>query len=122
MPAIIRPDSQHGGLDEVERWYRSEKDATLAKKLNVIRLLMKGQKVREVAEALGVCVATIRNWRARWNREGKDGLKSQYKGSKSRITEDIRLEIMDIIEVKQEIGGRTVTGKFIHGRIKKNTT
>ena len=122
MATLIKPDQRHGSLKDVEHWLRKEKNVKLAQKLNAIRLLMKGRAQKEVADVLGVTVTTVRNWRTRWNREGKEGLKAKHKGSRSRITEDIRLDIKDVIEVKKEIDGRTVTGVLIHGRIKKNTT
>ncbi len=121
MSKLIKPDKKWADLKTVEKWHRKEKNIDLAKKLNAVRLLMKGKTQKEVAEVIGVSVATIRNWRTNWNQKGKEGLKSDHKGFKPKITDDIRLEIEDIIEIKQEINGKTVTGKLIHGYIKKNT-
>ena len=94
----------------------------MKQKLNAIRLLMKGHSQKDVAEMLGVSSATVRNWRTNWDHDGKEGLKTKHKGSRSRITPEIRAEIEEIIEVKREINGRTVTGKLIVGYIKKNTS
>ncbi len=110
-----------GSLDDVERWYKSEKDPKLACKLNAIRLLMKGYKRKDVAEVVGVCKATVRNWRARWDEGGKEFLKSRSIGSWSKVTNDMRAEIEEIVEIKREINGRTVTAIAITGWLKKNT-
>lgn len=94
----------------------------MKQKLSAIRLLMKGRKQKEVADSLGVSVATIRSWRTRWDREGKEGLKAKHIGSFSCVTPEIRAEIEEVIEIKREINGRAVTGKLIVGYIKKNTS
>ena len=121
MPRRIPPDEKWGTCQEIEIWLREEKDKEIGDRLNAIRLLMKGYRRKEVAEIIGVCEATVKNWRNLWNEGGKEGLRVRYKGSRSKVTEDIRVEIEEIIEVKREINGRTVTGKLIHGYIKKNT-
>jgi len=111
----------HGDLEAVESLYRKEKETGMKQRLNAIRLLMRGRSQKDVADMLGVCPATVRNWRTNWDRDGKGGLEKRHIGSRSRITPEIRAEIEEIIEIKREIGGRTVTGKLIVGYIKKNT-
>ena len=122
MPTIKRPEERWGTLKEVEGWHRKERNAKLKQKLNAIRLLMKGHKRKEVANVLGVCEATVKKWRMRWDNSGLEGLKAKHKGSKSQVTPEIRAEIEEIIEIKREIDGRTVTGKLIVGYLKKNTS
>ncbi len=121
MPTFKYLETKWGDLGEVDKMYREEKDAKLAKKLNAIRLLMMDRPRKEVAEILGVCVTTIGHWKNRWDQSGKDGLKSAKKGRISKVTDDIRAEIQEIVEIKREINGRMVTGRLIHGRLKKNT-
>ncbi len=121
MPTLKKPTTKWGDLATVTRWYKKERDARMSQRLNAIRLLMKGETQTKVAELLDVSVATIRNWRSRWDKAGKEGLIPEHIGSRSKVTGGIRLEIKEIIEIKQEIDGQTVTGKLIHGHIKKNT-
>jgi len=121
MTGIKRPDPVWGRLKDVERWYREEKDAKFGQKLNAIRLLMQGKKQLDVAEVLGVSVATVRNWRTRWDKGGKEALKPRHTGSQSIITEDIRADKEEVIEIKKEINGRTITGYLIQGYLKKNS-
>jgi transposase len=121
MPAFKYPDEKWGRLEEVGQMYREQKNAKMKTKLNAIHLLMKGRPRKEVAEILCVCETTIGHWRNQWNRAGKEGLKSQRKGRKSKVTDDIKAEIKEIVEIKREINGRTVTGFLIHGYLKKNT-
>lgn len=120
MPAFKYPDEKWGGPQEVEQMYRKEKDVNLAKRLNTIRLLMMGRPMTEIAMALGVSVRTIGNWRDRWNQGGKEALESKNAGRKSKVTGEIRADIEEVIEIKREINGRTVTGYLIHGYLKKN--
>lgn len=115
------PTDKWGGVEEVDKWYREEKDIEIAKKLNAIRLLMRGESAIKTAEVLGVCEATIRNWRTAWDKKGREGLKPAFKGRNSKVTESIRADISEVIEIRQEIDGRTVTGYLIHGYLKKNT-
>lgn len=80
---------------------------------------MNGRPRKEVAEYLGVCVTTVGLWKNLWDQGGKEALKPANKGRKSKVTEDIRADIHEIVEIKREIDGRTVTGYLIHGFIKK---
>ena len=121
MSTIKIPDERWGTLEDVEGWFHREKDLKLRQKLNAIRLLMKGRRRKDVAEVLGVCEATVKKWRERWDKNGLEGLRAKHKGSESRVTPEMKAEIEEIIEVKREIDGRTVTGKLIVGYIKKNT-
>ena len=121
MRRTKKPDPAWGSLKDIERWYREERDAKLAQKLNAIRLLMQDKRQVDVAEVLGVSIATVRNWRTRWDKGGREGLKPRYTGSRSIITEDIRADIEKVVEIKKEINGRTITGYLIQGYIKKNS-
>lgn len=121
MPRRIPAEEKWGTCQEIERWLREEKDKDIGDRLNAIRLLMKGYRRKEVAEIIGVCEATVKNWRNLWNEGGREGLRACYKGRKSKVPEEIRVEIEEIIDIKKEINGRMVTGKLIHGYIKKNT-
>ena len=122
MPSLIKPDTRFGDLQEVARLCRRERDARLSQRLHAIRLLMSGESQSETARVLDVCVATIRTWTVRWNQAGVEGLRPRHQGSRSRLTPEIELDIRGVIDVQQEIDGRIVTGKLIHGYLKKNTT
>lgn len=121
MATFKYPSERWGNLEEVEKMYREEKTILLSKRLNAIRLLMQGRPKKEIAQYLGVSVATVGNWRTLWDQGGKETLKSKNKGRKSKVTDDIKADIQEIVEIKREIDGRTVTGYLIHGFIKKNT-
>lgn len=120
MSKLIKPIEKYGSYEEVERWYKKEKDKTLSIKINAIRLLMIGKSQKEISEILKVSTSTIRLWRKGWNLGGMEALRNNYRGSESKITDEIRVEIEDIIDIKREINGKTVTAKLIVGHIKKN--
>lgn len=121
MTNLKMPDNRWGGLQEVEQWYRKEKNAKVKSKLNAIRLLMKGIPQKEVAEVIGVSRKAICDWRRQWDESGREGLSSRQKGRKSKVTQGMRADIEEIIEIKREIDGKIVTGYVIHGYLKKNT-
>ena len=87
-------------------WYHAERDARLKTRLNVIRLLMEGRTAKAAARMADTCEATVYNWRTRWNRAGKEGLRDAHKGSVSRITPAMQAEIKEIVEVTREIDGK----------------
>jgi len=119
MPIIKRPSDKWGSLEEIKEWYRKEKNSKLSTRLNAIRLLMMGYSRKDASKILGVGESTVGDWRRKWDHRGKEGLKSNHKGSRSKINSTIRVDIEEMISVKKEINGRIVTGKLIHGYIKK---
>ena len=122
MSHLIKPDTRFGDLQEVTRLYRKERDTRLSVRLNAIRLLMSGSLQKDVARVLDVSDITIATWTKRWNEQGLEGLRPRHQGSRSKVNGEMRVEIADVIEVKQVIDGRTVTGKLITGYLKKNTS
>ena len=116
-----RPDPRWGSLEEVEQMARREKHPAARFRLQAIRLLMAGRGTGDVAQALGVGEKSVRNWRARWDQGGREGLISHYPGAAPQITPGLKVEIEGVIEIEREINGRTVTAKLIHGHLKKNT-
>jgi transposase len=118
---MLLPEKQYGYEAEIENCLKKERDSKIVKKLNAIRLLMNGYSQQEVALICGVKRETIWTWVTKWNQGGKEALKNKNKGSVSMITPEIMADISEVIEIKREINGRTVTGKLIHGYLKKTT-
>lgn len=118
----ILPEKRYGDEQEIEHILKKERDSRLAKRLNAIRLLWNGYAHEEVANITGVRRETIWDWVTKWNQGGKETLKSKHKGSVSQVTPNIMAEISEVIEIKREINGRTVTGRLIHGYLKKTTS
>lgn len=119
---LILPEKSYGDVSEIARILKKERDSRLVKRLSAIRLSMEGYSQEEVARIIGVRRETIWDWVTKWNRGGKEALKSQNKGSVSKVNPGIMAEISQVIEIKREINGRTVTGRLIHGYLKKTTT
>jgi transposase len=118
----ILPEKLYGDEQSIALLLQTEQDVRLVKRLNAIRLLLNGYTHKQVADISNVCRETIWDWVAKWNQGGKEGLISKHKGSVSKVTPAIMAEISEVIEIKREINGRTVTGKLIHGYLKKTTT
>ena len=120
MTNLKLPSDRWGGLKEIEQWRRKEKNVQMKNKFDAICLLMKGRSQKDVAEIIGVSRRTICNWRRRWDESGKEGLESMNKGRKSKVTQRMRADIEEVIEIKREIDGKIVTGYIVHGYLKKN--
>lgn len=80
---------------------------------------MLNYKWQEVAEISGVKRQSIYNWVRRWNQNGKEGLISRSGGSRSKVTGEMREEITKIVDVTIPTKRGIVTGKLIHGYLKK---
>lgn len=118
----ILPEKRYGDEQEIACILKKERNSRLVKRLNAIRLLLNGYTHEEVAAIISVRRETIWDWVTKWNRGGKEELKNKNKGSVSKVTPSIMAEISEVIEIKREINGRTVTGRLIHGYLKKTTT
>ena len=121
MKAIL-PEKRYGDEQGISHLIKKERDSRFVKRLNAIRLLLNGYAHEEVATISGVRRETIWDWVTKWNHGGKEALNSKHKGSVSQVTPNIMAEISEVIEIKREINGRTVTGRLIHGYLKKTTT
>lgn len=116
------PEKRYGNEPEISHLIKKERDSRFVKRLNAIRLLLNGYAHEAVAAITGVRRETIWDWVTKWNHGGKEALRSKHKGSVSQVTPNIMAEIAEVIEIKREINGRTVTGRLIHGYLKKTTT
>lgn len=121
MPQLILPSVKFGNLTFVTKLFKKEKDQKVKQKLNAIRLLMLSKGRNEVAEAIGVTGTAIYIWQKQWDKNGYQGLLAKYKGSKSRVSDSVFADIEKIVEIKQMINGKSVTGYAIQGYLKKNT-
>ncbi len=119
---LILPEKRYGDKQEIKGILKKERNSRVVKRLNAIRLLLDGYTQEEVASISEVRRETVRDWVTKWNRGGKEELKNKNKGSVSKVTPSIMAEISEVIEIKREINGRTVTGRLIHGYLKKTTT
>jgi transposase len=118
----IKPESRYVSLEEMSLICKRERCPKLARRLNAMRLLMMGYKWQEVAEICGVSRQTIYRWVRKWNRGGRDGLVSKSGGSRSKVTDEMRAEISKVVDVEIQTSRGIVTGKLIHGYLKKSTT
>jgi transposase len=115
----ISPTTQYGSTERIQEWIKKEKDPKQANRLNAIRLLMLGYENQEVGKICDVGQTCIRQWVMKWNQGGKEALESKSGGSASRVTEEHRAGIREVVEIRRNINGRIVTGKLICGYLKK---
>ena len=68
---------------EIEKVRRKEKDVRIHNRLSALLWLGQGQSVEQVAELLGVCPRTVRNWLELYQRSGLEALRTlEYKGDR----------------------------------------
>lgn len=115
----ISPITKHGSSEQIQEWIKKENDSKQANRLNAIRLLMLGYKNQEVEKICNVGRTCIREWVTKWNQGGREALESKSGGSASRVTEEHRADIREVVEIRRNINGRIVTGKLICGYLKK---
>jgi transposase len=66
---------------KIEKKRRHEKDVRLHNRLSTLLWLHQGHSTEQIANLLGVCPRTIRNWLALYQRGGRDALCSlEYQG------------------------------------------
>ena len=118
---VIRPDTKYGNTADISKMCKQVDNPKLAKRLNAIRLLMLGYRWQEVAEISEVSRQTVHEWVRKWNQNGKEGLVNKSGGSRSKVTDKMRAEITKVVDVKINTSRGIVTGKFIHGYLKKST-
>ena len=66
---------------KIEKLRRQERDARIHRRLSALLWLAKGHSPEQVADLLGVCPRTVRNWVALFQDEGLEALCSlAYQG------------------------------------------
>jgi len=66
---------------KLEKLRRKEKDVRLHNRLSALLWLGQGRSLEEVAELLGVCPRTVRNWLELYQRGGLEALRTlEYQG------------------------------------------
>jgi hypothetical protein len=66
---------------KIEKLRRKEKDVRVHNRLSTLLWLGQGQPLEQVAQLLGVCPRTVRNWLELYQRGGLEALRTlEYKG------------------------------------------
>ena len=117
----ILPDSKFGDAQALARLVKNESDPKLANRLNGLRLLMLDYQIQDVAKICDVSCKCVEQWVQKWNQSGREGLVNKSSGSKSKVTGEMRAEITKVVERKISTSRGIVTGRFIHGYLKKSS-
>ena len=75
-------------LAEVERAIRTDKRPEVRQRAVAIRMLHLGKSPNQVAENLAVSLATVYNWRTRWQAGGLEGLANRPKSGRPGIADE----------------------------------
>lgn len=66
---------------KIDKLRRKEKDVRIHNRFSALLWLDQGRTLEEVAELLGVCPRTVRNWLELYQHEGLEALRTlEYKG------------------------------------------
>lgn len=91
-----------------ERYQRAKvrKDLTMCLRIQGLLLVHRGNTERTAAEIIGVGRRTLQDWIRRYRDRGVAGLtKGPYRGGKSRLTQEQKTELAEIIAAGPEKSG-----------------
>ena len=109
-------------IDQFDRALKHEKNASVVRRLQSIRLLLNGATVPEAAEQLGTPERTLRRWVHRFNAEGTDGIHDRDRpGQPPKLAPELENDFKERIRVgaKTEDGVCTLRGEQIRAILAK---
>jgi transposase len=100
LPTIEVTSEQRAAL---ERWTRRRTTAAgLAQRARIVLLTADGLSHSEVAEKVGCHTSTVGKWRARFAREGLDGLLDEPRPGRPRLIGDDKVEAVIVKTLEQQ--------------------
>jgi len=103
-------------MDKLAKWIEETSDVRELKRALSVKLREGGMATEAVGEVLQVTPRAVRAWRQRYEREGVEGLRVQYRGSERYLSVEQRQELEDwlgaqetitVEEVRDEIEARS---------------
>jgi transposase len=92
---------------------------TLEERVTIVEWMQMGQSSREIAEALGRPLATVRKWRQRYQREGRKGLSSQMgrpaAGALAKTPTEMKDALLELREKHPGWGAQTLRLEIAKG-------
>lgn len=90
-------------MDELAQFIKETSDVRELKRALSVKLREGGRATEAVSEVLHVPPRTVRAWSQRYEREGVEGLRVQYRGSESYLSVEQRQAIEDWLGAQETI-------------------
>ncbi len=116
------PNEKHGSPEELLKLADKAKDFKEGRRFLCIRKLMiKGRKTstNEVAQDFGVTPRAVNDWVRRWNKDGKEGLKTKPRTGRPPLFKPEHEDLIHKLIDNQEKSNTRLTIKGIHGFLKE---
>jgi len=108
MPKVglrLNADEERELKEEYQR-AKADKDLDMCLRIQGLLLVHRGHKETDAAEMIGVGRRTLQDWIRRYRKRGLSGLvKGPYPGGRSRLTDEQKGELSDIIAAGPEKSG-----------------
>lgn len=90
----------------IEQAIKSDPDLRVRQRAQIIRLLHKGYKAKEIAELLSISTGPVYYWYKRWQQAGLDGLRDKPRAGRPRVSDEAyRQKLAQTLETDpQELG------------------
>ena len=109
---IILPDKEREALEKLSRGQKTEK--RLVFRSSIILACSSGKMIKEIASELHTRPNTVIQWRDRYLRSGLNGLYDEQRtGKPKKYPEDLKIQIVKLIETDPPLGHATWNGPLI---------
>ena len=88
-------------IKSLESFIKSNPEARELKRALAVKMAIKGQPYKAIAQLLGVSKFFISNWKKAFKTKGIEGIKLQYKGSKRHLTAEQMAEALEWLASRQ---------------------
>jgi transposase len=120
MRPYIYPNPENATLEELEQAIKASADRFMTRRLDTIRLLLKGNPYQLAVDYSLKSERTVRRWVAKWNESGIDGLASKPgRGRKPKINAAQGKIIGAVLEHPEDFGETHWTLVKLQGVIKR---
>ena len=110
--AIILSDKEREALEKLSRGQKTEK--RLVFRSSIILACSSGKMIKEIASELHTRPNTVIQWRDRYLRSGLNGLYDEQRtGKPKKYPEDLKIQIVKLIETDPPLGHSTWNGPLI---------
>ncbi|MBD0300070.1 MAG: helix-turn-helix domain-containing protein, partial [Nitrososphaera sp.] len=79
---------------------QSNPDTRELKRALAVKMALQGQSYSQIKELLGIHPSCITNWKKRFLRQGLEGIKLGYQGSKGYLTQESRAKVINWLKEK----------------------
>ncbi|EDN67298.1 transposase [Beggiatoa sp. PS] len=91
---LIHQSKEENIMSDLKTFIKTTRDSRELKRALAVKNTLAGRSWSAVAKELEVCESFIGKWRQIYAEQGKEGLKSNYKGSKGYLNPDAKINVI----------------------------